>query len=70
MGLIKRAIKKVFSYFKEVGEETRKVTWPNQKTTTRYSIAVVIVALSVAAMFAVLDAVFNLGLEELLKISG
>lgn len=70
MGFIKRAAKKVFSYFKEVVEETRKVTWPNQKTTTRYSLMVVLVAVSVGALFAVLDAVFNLGLEGLLKISG
>ena len=70
MGFVKRAVKKVFSYVKEVLEETRKVTWPNQKTTTRYSIMVVVVAGSVAVFFGILDAVFNLGLEGLLKIAG
>lgn len=66
---MKKLIKKCFSYVKEVLEETRKVTWPNQKTTTRYSIMVIAVAGFVALFFGVLDAVFNLGLEGLLKIS-
>ena len=70
MGFVKRAVKKIFSYAKGVAEEARKVTWPSQKTTVRYSILVVAVSLSVAVLFGVLDFLFNLGLEGLISISG
>ncbi len=67
---MKKLIKKCFSYFKEVLEETRKVTWPNRKTTTRYSVLVIVVAGLTGLFFAILDAVFTGGLEGLLKIAG
>lgn len=70
MGFVKRGIKKFFSYFKEVLEETRKITWPNRKTTTRYSVLVIVVAGLTALFFAILDALFTGGLEGLLKIAG
>ena len=66
----KGIVKKIFSYAKDVAEEARKVTWPSQKTTVRYSILVVAVSLSVAVLFGVLDFLFNLGLEGLISISG
>ncbi|MEK7105210.1 MAG: preprotein translocase subunit SecE [Patescibacteria group bacterium] len=66
---MKSMIKKIASYFKEVVEEMRKVTWPNRKTTTRYTILVITVSVAVGVLFAVLDLVFNLGLEGLLQIS-
>ena len=69
MGFVKHNLKKFFSYFKEVLEEARKVTWPNQKTTTRYSVLVIVVCVAVGGFFAILDAVFNLGLGSLLKIA-
>lgn len=70
MTLIKRAVKKIISYFQGVLEEMRKVTWPSRQTTTRYSIIVITLSISVAILFGVLDAVFTLGLEGLLNIAG
>ena len=67
---MKRVIKKIISYFQGVLEEMRKVTWPSRKATTCYSILVIGLSVFIAAIFGVLDAVFTLGLEGLLKIAG
>jgi preprotein translocase subunit SecE len=63
-----KAIKKAVSYFREVFDEMRKITWPSREATIRYSIYVVIVSVAVGAFFAALDFVFNFGLEQLLNV--
>ncbi len=66
---MKKIVTKIISYVKGVFEEMRKVTWPSRKATVRYSVLVIGVSVFVAAFFAILDFIFNLGLEGLIKIS-
>lgn len=63
-----KAIKNIVSYFREVFDEMKKVTWPSREATIRYSIYVIIVSVAVGVFFAGLDFVFNLGLEQLLNV--
>ena len=60
---------KPLSYLKEVREEMKKVTWPNRKSTIRYSAVVIGISALVAVFFAILDFGFNLGLEALLTLT-
>ncbi|PIR75668.1 MAG: preprotein translocase subunit SecE [Candidatus Magasanikbacteria bacterium CG_4_9_14_0_2_um_filter_42_11] len=52
-------IKKLTAYFREAFYELRKVTWPTKKQTINYSIVVIVIAISMAIFFAVLDDVFT-----------
>ena len=63
------AAAKAFAYVRGVREELQKVTWPTRKQATRYSVLVVVISTIVAIFFTVLDLIFNLGLEQLLKLS-
>lgn len=60
---------KALAYVRGVREELQKVTWPTRKQATRYSVLVVVISTVVAVFFTVLDLIFNLGLEQLLKLS-
>ena len=62
------AVKRFASYFRDVREEMQKVTWPSKEQAIRYGLIVVGVSGVVAVFFIVLDQIFNLGLEQLLKI--
>jgi len=53
----------------ESREELRKVTWPSQKETTKYSLIVIILCLALAAFFGGLDYLLNLGLEWLILVT-
>lgn len=68
MNIATAALKRFSSYFREVREEMQKVSWPSKEQATRYSIVVVAVSLSIAVFFILLDQLFNLGLQQLLKI--
>lgn len=61
-------LKSAFAYVRGVREELQKVTWPTRKQATRYSLLVVAISTTVAIFFTILDLIFNLGLEQLLKI--
>lgn len=54
-------------YLKEAVAEMKKVVWPTKKQTTFYSIVVIAISLGVAIFFGVLDYIFNLGLEAIIK---
>ncbi len=56
-------------YIRESKQELEKVTWPNQKETTRYSIMVIIISIVLAVYFGALDWLFNKGLEALISLS-
>jgi len=58
---------KLFKYIRESKAELQKVVWPNKKETTNYTILVIIISVSVAVFFAVLDYFLSLGLEQLIK---
>lgn len=59
---------KIVSYFSESKQELSKVTWPNRKDTTRYSLMVIGISLAVGIFFFVLDWVFNQGLNALISL--
>ena len=51
-------------FFREVGREMRKVSWPKRKDLTNYTITV----LATVAFFAVFFAVIDLGISELIRL--
>ncbi|MDF1497056.1 MAG: preprotein translocase subunit SecE [Patescibacteria group bacterium] len=56
-------IEKFVNYIRSSRQELTKVTWPSRDVTTRYSILVIVISISVAAFFGVLD----IGLTELVN---
>jgi len=56
-------IEKFVDYLRSSKHELTKVSWPSKQTTTRYSLLVIVISLSVAAFFGVLD----IGLTELVN---
>ena len=59
-------IKQLITYIREAIIELKKVVWPNKKQTTNYTIMVVAMSIGMAVFFAVLDYVFNLGIEQII----
>lgn len=59
----------VIRYFREAREELRKVTWPARREVILYSSLVIIVSVVTAAYFGLLDWLFTVGLEQLVKIT-
>ncbi|MCM3358554.1 MULTISPECIES: preprotein translocase subunit SecE [unclassified Psychrobacillus] len=53
----------ISGFFKNVGSEMRKVSWPKRKELTRYTIIV----LATVAVMAVFFAVVDLGISELFR---
>ncbi|EOR22000.1 preprotein translocase subunit SecE [Cytobacillus oceanisediminis] len=51
-------------YFREVGRELRKVSWPKKKELTNYTITVLVTVVFFAIFFAVVD----LGISELIRL--
>ncbi|OGH88816.1 MAG: preprotein translocase subunit SecE [Candidatus Magasanikbacteria bacterium RIFOXYC2_FULL_42_28] len=49
-------------------EEMKKVSWPTKKQTINYSWLVVGLSVGVAIFFAVLDYIFNLGIEQIIVL--
>ena len=49
------------SYF-----EMKKVTWPTRKETTKITIVVIAISISVAVFLGVLDYAFSLGVKEII----
>jgi len=47
-------------------EEMKKVSWPTKKQTVNYSWLVVGLSVGVAVLFAILDYIFNLGIEQII----
>ncbi len=58
---------KLTSYFKESYLELKKVVWPTKKQLRNYSLVVFGMFIGIAIFFAVIDNVFNKGLEILIK---
>lgn len=57
----------IAEYFKGAKEELRKVVWPTKEETTRSTIAVILLSLSVALFFWILDTIFNYAISFFLK---
>ena len=60
-------IAKLKTYLKESVAEMKKVVWPTKKQTTTYTLIVIGLSLGIAVFFGILDYVFNLGLEKVIK---
>ena len=60
-------LNKIMEYFRTSKIELKKVVWPSKKETTRYSLIVIGMSLSVAVFFGILDFIFNLGLTKLIS---
>lgn len=60
-------ITKLTFYLKESVAEMKKVVWPTKKQTTTYTLIVIGLSLGIAVFFGILDYVFNLGLEKIIK---
>ena len=60
-------IESIKNYFIGSYAEMKKVTWPTKKQTINYSLLVIGLSVGMAVFFSVLDYVFNLGVETLIK---
>lgn len=59
----------VVRYFREAREELRKVTWPQRRDAILYASLVAIVSVVTAAYFGLIDWLFTIGLEALVKLT-
>lgn len=50
---------RLITFLKEARVELKKVTWPTQNQTLRYTVAVIAMSLGVAAFLGGLDALFQ-----------
>lgn len=57
-------MQRIIKFFREVVRETKKVSWPKRKELTRSTITV----LSTVTIFALLFAVADYGISELIRI--
>jgi len=55
---------KIISFLKESKEEILKVNWPSKKKTTDYTIAVIVMSLSVAIFLGILDLIFSKSISK------
>lgn len=54
------------NYFVSSYAEMKKVSWPTKKQTINYSLLVIGLSVGMAIFFAVLDYIFNLGIEQII----
>jgi len=57
-------MQRIVNFFKEVGREMRKVSWPKRKELTNYTVTVLVTVLFFSLFFAVID----LGISELIRL--
>lgn len=60
---------KVSSYIKEMRQEMLKVHWPNKRELASHSALVVGASIGVAAFIGIVDYLFTLGFEWILRVS-
>ena len=58
---------KIVNYVKESIAEVKKVIWPTKKQTITYTIVVIGLSVGIALFFGLLDYIFSLGLQQLIK---
>ncbi len=56
-------------YLFESKEELKKVTWPSQKDTIKYSLVVAGLSIAAGLYFGVIDWLFSLGIEQLINLT-
>ena len=57
-------MKRLTEFFRNVGREMRKVSWPKRKELTKYTIVVISTVIIMSVFFAVVD----LGISELIRL--
>jgi preprotein translocase subunit SecE len=57
-------MRRIINFFKEVGREMRKVSWPKRKELINYTVTV----LATVVFFTVFFAVIDLGISELIRL--
>jgi preprotein translocase subunit SecE len=57
----------MFNYFKDVRAEMKHVSWPSAQLTVAYTLVVVGVSVAVAVYLGLLDFVFRLIIEQIIK---
>ncbi|MCG8398544.1 preprotein translocase subunit SecE [Bacillus atrophaeus] len=55
---------RMMSFFKDVGKEMKKVSWPKGKELTRYTITVISTVIFFVIFFAILDT----GISQLIRL--
>lgn len=55
-------------WFKGMKAEFRKIVWPDQKSLTKQTIAVVSVSVALALIIKILDMVMTFGIDRLLTL--
>ena len=55
-------------YFKGVKAEYKKISWPDRQSTLKQSIAVVVISVVMGVLIAVLDYVFQYGVNFLTSL--
>lgn len=55
---------RIMKFFKDVGKEMKKVSWPKGKELTRYSITVISTVIFFVIFFALLDT----GISQLIRL--
>ena len=56
------------SWFKGMKAEFKKIVWPDQKSLTKQTIAVVSVSVALALIIKILDMVITFGIDRLLTL--
>ena len=56
------------SWFKGMKAEFKKIVWPDQKSLTKQTIAVVSVSVALALIIKILDMVMTFGIDRLLTL--
>ena len=59
---------KLGTFFKGVKSEYAKITWPDRQATVKQSVAVVVISLVVGVLIAVLDYIFQYGVNFLTSL--
>lgn len=62
-----KALKAAQDYFKGSISEMKKVVWPSKRQTQIYTLIVIAMSIGVAVFFGVLDYIFNIALEQVIK---
>jgi preprotein translocase subunit SecE len=57
-------MQRIVNFFREVGREMRKVSWPKRKELTKYTVTVITTVVFFSVFFAVVD----LGISELIRL--
>ena len=60
---------KMESWMNGLKEEFKKIIWPDQKTLVKQTVAVVAVSIVLGVMIALLDFIFQYGVDILVNIS-